>query len=115
MKKTTFSGYIQVVTGTSEGSDATKFWGIFPYDPTSSCVDGGAAVMTTVKSSQETGYNSWGKSQNISIGRSLGLTMGFSNLCGGFIFCVTQPGIERVVLRRNDGTPVAGQVKVTMA
>ena len=114
VKKTTFSGYIQVVTGTSEGSDATKFWGIFPYDPTSSCVDGGAAVMTTVKSSQETGYNSWGKSQNISIGRSLGLTMGFSNLCGGFIFCVTQPGIERVVLRRNDGTPIAGQVKVMM-
>ena len=92
--RTTFRGSIDVITGLMEGSDDIKFWGVFPYDQGNSCVDEGASIITTIQHSQVTAYNSWGQTQSICIGRSDGLAMGFYNLCGGIIFCISGVGFS---------------------
>ena len=114
VKRTTFRGTITAITGLSEGEDNLKFWGIFPYSTNNSCVDGGAAVITDIPTGQQTDCNSWGSSQNICIGRSDGLVMGFYNLCGGIQFKLSQRQISRIVFRGNNNETVAGTVKVVM-
>lgn len=112
--KTTFRGTIDVITGLTEGSDEIKFWGVFPYDVNNSCVEGGSAVLIRINSNQVTDANSFGRTQNIAIGRSDGLAMSFNNLCGGFVFCVKQQGIKKIIFKGNDNQTIAGQVKVKM-
>ena len=79
---TNFTGTIGVITGGADVSvQQTYFWGLYPYDPTSSC--DGSSITMTLADHQVATPGTFATNLFPTIGHSLGLTMGFYNICGG--------------------------------
>ncbi len=110
VKTAQFSGVINVITGVVEDSDEVYFWGLYPYNSENSC-DGSSATMV-IPSSQISQEGSFSDGMFPSIGRSLGLVMGFYNVCGGFKFRLSQENITSITFRGNDNEVIAGKVEV---
>ncbi len=106
-----FSGNISAVTGVSESSaDQLMFWGLYPYDPESSC--DGQTVTTTIRSVQEGMADTFAPGFAPSLGRAPGLLISFRNIFSGLYFTVTEPGYLSMTLRSNNGEPISGRAKI---
>ena len=108
---TNFTGNIGVITGGGEISmDETYFWGVYPYSDSTSC--NGSSITTILPAQQKTAAGSFGNGQFPTLGRSLGLTMAFYNICGGIRFTVVHDDIRSVEFKSLSGSSIAGKLNV---
>ena len=107
-----FSGNINVVTLGGEGSslDDISFLGVYPYRDDNSC--DGNTITTTLPDRQTAKAGTFDDDLFISMGKSFGLNIAFSNLCSGIKFTVSHPNIERIEFSGNNNEPLAGKVMV---
>ena len=110
---TNFTGTIGVITGGGEISmDETFLWGIYPYNETATC--DGSTVVTDVPSTQTAVPGTFAPGTYPWIGKSQGLMMTFYGLCGGIKFTVNKEGIKRATLKTQDGSAIAGRVRIAV-
>ena len=108
-----FSGYLEAVTGTIEGSkDFIPFWGVYPYSETNTC--DGTSVTMSIPDIQSAVAGTFANRLNPSVAKSLGLEFSFKNVGSWFVFSVTQSGITSAVLQGNEQETLAGDIRVTM-
>ena len=109
--KTAFSGSITAVTGGSDIDDEdTYFWGLYPYDATSSC-DGNSVTMS-IPAVQPGMEGTFAPGMAPSLGRSQKLVLSFRNIWSGFGFTVSEPGFESITFRGNAGENIAGKARI---
>jgi len=108
---TNFSGTITAVTGGAdiELSD-TYFWGLYPYDETSSC--DGQTVTMTIPAVQPGMDDTFAPGFAPSLGHSQGLMLSFRNIWSGFGFTVSQSGYQKLTFRGNNNEFLAGRAKI---
>ncbi len=107
-----FTGSINAITlgGEDMTMDDIYFWGIYPYRSDNVC--DGNTITTTLPDVQTARAGSFDKELYISMGKSLGLNIGFLCACGGIRFRVTHSGISQIVFSGNNGEILAGRVKL---
>lgn len=106
-----FTGNISVITGGNEvNTEDTYYWSVYPYNPTAYC--NGTSITTVLPAAQVATPDTFADDLFPSVGRSLGLTMGFYNICGGLKFTVSEEGIRSVTLQGNNGEILAGTLTV---
>ena len=111
VRVTNFSGKIGVVTGGDEISESeTFFWGLYPYDSTSSC--DGETVTMQIASVQKGVAGTFASGYAPSLGRAKGLMLAFRNIYSGLIFSVNNPGFLSLTFSTNNGALIAGRAKV---
>ena len=105
---------ISVVTGGNEdsGMETSCFWGLYPYSEEAAYHAEKGFIETTLPYEQVAAENSFADDLFITIGRSTSWSMPFYNVCSGLRFTVDQEGIQTVILRSNDGSPLAGRFLV---
>ena len=109
--KTSFSGSITAVTGGSDIDDEdTYFWGLYPYDATSSC--DGSSVTMRIPSVQPGMEGTFAPGMAPSLGRSQKLVLSFRNIWSGFGFIVSEAGLQSVTFRGNAGEDIAGKARI---
>lgn len=107
-----FSGVLNAFTAGGEGyaGETTYFWGVYPYNATTTCDNN--SVTVNIPSVQPGRAGTYGPGVNVSVGRSENLKMGFYNVCSGFRFSVTIEGITGAMFRSNDDAPIVGDATV---
>lgn len=106
-----FAGTINGITGGGENlTEDAYFWAVYPYSAENICENN--SVVTTLSNNQEGVEETFADDLFITIARSLGVKMGFKNVCGGIKFCVSQSGIKSVVFKGNNDEVLAGKVRV---
>ena len=109
--KTAFSGSITAVTGGSDIDDEdTYFWGLYPYDATSSC--DGSSVTMSIPAVQPGMEGTFAPGMAPSLGRSQKLVLSFRNIWSGFGFTVSEAGFQSVTFRGNAGENIAGKARI---
>lgn len=111
-QKADFSGDLNIVTGSFEGGDESKFWAIYPYNKINSC--DGTTLVTEILSEQTAAEGTFADGQFVSIACASGLSMGFYHLCGGIKFTLENEGITKIALSGNSGETIAGKVQVVL-
>lgn len=107
----TFSGTLTMVTGSMEqGNESSRYWAVYPYNNDNSCDN--QSVTITLPHRQKGKAGTFVDKFFPAIAVSATPDLAFYNVCGGARFSVTQEGIVRAVFRSNDGSPMAGIVKV---
>ncbi|MBQ2521652.1 MAG: hypothetical protein II537_03000, partial [Bacteroidales bacterium] len=108
---TTFSGTLTMVTGSVEqGNESSRYYAVYPYDEDSAC--DGQSVTLALSDKQPGKAGSFADKFFPAVAVSATPDLAFYNVCGGARFSVTQEGIVKAVFRSNDGSPMAGKVKV---
>jgi hypothetical protein len=108
-----FKGSIDVVTGGGEGlTDDTSLWGVYPYNPDTSC--DGTTITLSLPSNQQAKADSFADDLFPTIARSQNFYLSFYNVCGSFRFTVTNSGIVKVTVKGNNGENIAGKARVSM-
>lgn len=108
---TNFSGTITAVTGGADIGEAdTYFWGLYPYDETSSC--DGQTITMSIPSIQPGMEGTFAPGYAPSLGHSQGLMLSFRNIWSGFGFTVSEPGYQVLTFRGNNGESLAGRAKI---
>ena len=108
---TNFSGTITAVTGGADIGEAdTYFWGLYPYDETSSC--DGQTITMSIPSIQPGMEGTFATGYAPSLGHSQGLMLSFRNIWSGFGFTVSEPGYQVLTFRGNNGESLAGRAKI---
>ena len=106
-----FEGTISAVTGVGDVTvDDLMFWGLYPYDATSSC--DGQSVTMTLRSQQEGMADTFAPKMAPTLGRAPGLLLSFKNIYSGLYLTVSEAGFQSFTFRTNGGEPVAGRAKV---
>ena len=109
--KTAFSGSITAVTGGSDIDDEdTYFWGLYPYDATSSC--DGSSVTMSIPAVQPGMEGTFAPGMAPSLGRSQKLVLSFRNIWSGFGFTVSEAGFQSVTFKGNGGEYIAGKARI---
>ena len=107
----TFSGTLTMVTGSMEqGNESSRYWAVYPYNNENSCDN--QSVTMTLPHRQKGKAGTFADKFFPAIAVSTTPDLAFYNVCGGARFSVTQEGIYKVVFKSNDGSPMAGKVKV---
>lgn len=109
-KTVKFTGSIGVITGDSNDSVVDYFWAVYPYKAAASC--DGNSITTELPDSQVATADTFADDLFPSLGHSLGLRMGFYNICGGLKFTVATEGITSVTLMGNNNEVLAGTITV---
>ena len=108
---TTFSGTLTMVTGSVEqGNESSRYWAVYPYNEANTCDD--QNVILGLPDQQSGKNGSFADKFFPSVAVSATPDLAFYNVCGGARFSVTQEGIVKAVFKSNDGSPMAGKVKV---
>lgn len=111
--KTTFSGSLNTLIGATEGDVATSYiWGLYPYSAGATC--DGTSVSARFPGEQTARPGSFGSGSHFALARSNSFSLAFYNVCGGIRFTLTEEGINRIVLRRADSGPLAGDIRITV-
>jgi hypothetical protein len=106
-----FTGSLDVLAGAIEAdSGHSKYWAVYPYDSSNTC--DGQSVTLTVPSVQPAASGTFADKFFPAIATSTSLELAFYNVCGGARFSVSQTGINDIIIKSADGTPLAGRVKV---
>lgn len=98
-------------TGTAEGLEELgdgMVWAAYPYSEGQSF--DGSALTLTLPARQQAVAGTFDKGLFLSMARSTGFQLSFSNLCGGVQFSVNRSGIKKVRFRGNAGETLAGTV-----
>lgn len=107
----TFRGTISgFVGGIEQDSDTPTTWAVYPYSA-DNCFDGNSVTLT-LPSEQHATEGTFADKFFPAIARTQRLDLAFYNVCGGVRFSVSQPGITSILFQSNDGSPMAGRVKV---
>ena len=105
----TFVG--NALIGYSESSgDFPGYWAVYPYNAENT--SDGNSVSLKVKSLQTAAAGTFADKCFPAVARSANFSLAFWNVCGGARFSVPREGVKRVVFRSNDGSPMAGKVRV---
>ena len=108
---TTFKGTLTMVTGSIEqGNESSRYWAVYPYDSTNTCDD--QSVTMTVPHKQKGRAGTFADKFFPAVAVSATPDLAFYNVCGGACFSVTREGIYKAVFKSNDGSPMAGKVKI---
>ena len=108
---TTFGGTLTMVTGSmGQGNESSRYWAVYPYNADNSC--DGQSITLTVPDKQSGRAGTFADKFFPAIAVSTTPDLAFYNVCGGARFSVTQEGIIKAVFKSNDGSPMAGKVKV---
>ena len=106
-----FQGTLNVLIGTiEEEGDLSKYWAVYPYNANNTC--DGHSVTLTVASEQTASAGTFADKFFPAVANSKTLELAFYNVCGGARFSVTQEGVTKVIFKSNDGSPMAGKIKV---
>ena len=106
-----FAGSISGITGGGENlTEDAYFWAVYPYSKENACENN--SLITRLPDKQQGLADTFADDLFITVARSLGVKMGFKNVCGGFKFCVSQSGIRSVTLRGNNDEKLSGKVRV---
>ncbi len=106
----TFRGSLNSLIGGMEVSPNMPYWAVYPYNETNSC--DGQSITFTLSHYQIGVADTFPDNLFPAIARGESLSLAFYNVCGGVCFSVTTEGVENVVFKSNDGSPMAGTVKV---
>ena len=108
---TTFIGTLTMVTGSVEqGNESSRYYAVYPYDEDNAC--DGQSVTLALSDKQTGKAGSFADKFFPAVAVSATPDLAFWNVCGGARFSVTREGIKRIVFKSNDGSPMAGKVKV---
>ena len=100
-----------VLIGVAEQSNPFPgYWAAYPYNAENSC--DGQSLTLSLPDTQEGKANGFADKFFPSVARSNNYLLSFWNVCGGARFSVTQEGVTKVIFKSNDGSPMAGKVKV---
>ena len=100
-----------VLIGAAEQNDTFPgYWAAYPYKAENSC--DGQSLTLSLPYIQKGEANGFADKFFPSVARSNNFLLSFWNVCGGARFSVTREGIKRIVFKSNDGSPMAGKVKV---
>jgi len=106
-----FTGTLTSLIGdidTEEGNAVC--WAIYPYNEANTC--DGQSVTMTLAQEQEAAGGTFADKFFPAVAKSNSFSLAFYNICGGVRFSVTQEGVKRVIFKSNDGSPMAGKVRV---
>lgn len=107
----TFRGTLNTIIGSIESYDAAPaYWAIYPYDEDNTC--DGQSVTLKVHDEQSGVAGTFADHFFPAVATGESFRLAFYNVCGGARFSVVTEGVQRVVFRSNDGSPMAGTVKV---
>ena len=108
---TQFRGKLDYFSGDMETSSAPmSYWAVYPYDAANTC--DGQSVTLRVPDVQTGVAESFADKFFPAIAQSGGADLAFYNVCGGARFSLVTPGVEKVVFRSVDGSPMAGVVRI---
>jgi len=111
---TTFQGVLNVLVGGLENIPAeSHYFAIYPYDENNTC--DGESVTLTVPHNQTGVSGKLADNFFPAVAKGITPSLAFFNVCGGVRFSVVSEGIQRVVFRSNDGSPLTGTVRVGFA
>ena len=100
-----------VLIGVTEQSNPFPgYWAAYPYNEENSC--DGQGITMSLPDTQEGKANGFADKFFPSVARSNNFLLSFWNVCGGARFSVTQEGVTKIIFKSNDGSPMAGKVKV---
>lgn len=106
-----FTGTLTSLIGdidTEEGNAVC--WAIYPYNEANTC--DGQSVTMTLAHEQEAVASTFADKFFPAVAKSNSFSLAFYNICGGVRFSVTHEGVRRVIFKSNDGSPMAGKVRV---
>ena len=107
----TFRGTLNTIIGSIESYDAAPaYWAIYPYDEDNT--SDGQSVTLKVHDEQSGVAGTFADHFFPAVATGESFRLAFYNICGGARFSVVTEGVQRVVFRSNDGSPMAGTVKV---
>jgi len=107
----TFRGTLNTIIGSIESYDAAPaYWAIYPYDESNTC--DGQSVTLKVPDEQSGVAGTFADHFFPAVATGESFRLAFYNVCGGARFSVVTEGVQKVVFRSNDGSPMAGTVKV---
>lgn len=106
-----FSGSVTGLVGELETmSPKPAFWAVYPYSTANSC--DGESVTLTVSQNQNGQSGTFADKFFPAVAKSDSYSLAFYNVCGGARFSVVTDGVEKIVFKSIDGSPMAGTVKV---
>ena len=106
-----FTGTLTSLIGEVETEEGiSDCWAIYPYNETNTC--DGQSVSLTVSSEQTATSGTFADKFFPAVAKSNSFSLAFYNVCGGARFSVTQEGVKKIIFKSNDGSPMAGKVKV---
>ena len=106
-----FHGTLDTIVGGMETEgDKPVYWAVYPYN--ASNTSDGQSVTLTVPYNQTGTTGTFADKFFPAVAMSDSYSLAFYNVCGGARFSVTQEGVTKVIFKSNDGSPMAGKVKV---
>jgi hypothetical protein len=90
--------------------DKPVYWAVYPYSSTNTC--DGQSVTLTVPLDQSGTKGTFADKFFPAVACGDSYSLAFYNVCGGARFSVIQEGVTKVIFKSNDGSPMAGKVKV---
>lgn len=106
-----FTGTLNSFTGTIDNpAPSASFYAVYPYHEDNSC--DGASVSFSLPHEQVGEAGTFADKFFPAVARSNGLDLAFYNVCGGARFSVLKEGVKRAVFLSQDGTPMAGTLRV---
>lgn len=100
-----------VGTDPAEGAASGVYYGIYPYDSSSSVSSG--VITTVIPDTQIAEENTFADRMLVTVGKSTDKSIGFYHICGGIRFSVSKSGYTSVVFKSNNGERISGAVSVT--
>lgn len=106
-----FTGMLTSLIGEVETEEETsECWAVYPYNEENTC--DGKSVTLKVPSEQTATSGTFADKFFPAVAKSNSFSLAFYNVCGGARFSVTQEGVKKIIFKSNDGSPMAGKVKV---
>lgn len=107
----TFSGMLNAFIGNIESVvQENACWAVYPYDAANTC--DGESVTLTVSAEQIAAEGTFADKFFPAVARANTFSLSFWNVCGGARFSVVQEGVQKVIFKSNDGSPMSGKVRV---
>lgn len=111
VESATFSGTLNAFIGNIESVvQENACWAVYPYDAANTC--DGESLTLTVSSEQVATEGTFADKFFPAVARANTFSLSFWNVCGGARFSVTQEGVQKVIFKSNDGSPMSGKVRV---
>lgn len=108
---TTFQGVLNILIGGEETAPLeSDYFAVYPYDESNTC--DGQSVTLTIPNEQTATSGSFADKFFPAVAKSKTPSLAFWNVCGGARFSVVAEGVQRVVFRSNDGSPMTGTVRI---
>ena len=112
MESVAFTGELSAFTGTTGDGEPNYFWAVYPYDEESSST--GSSVSARLPVTQFGELGNIPDNTLLMVAKAPGLSLSFRQVCARLKVVVSQPGIERIEVKANNGEILAGLVQITM-